>query len=634
MKLIGSQRQIAFFLGGTFLLALSILLTPGSQNDWILDPLTGIVAAVASLVVCTRLALGAPNKGVRQLLQVVLVLLVLVGIGQFAEPFSDHIERYLGIEDVGDCLMLAVAPVLLWLTARIEPVPVAARRVMWCAFAVQILAAVLDLRDSGFIIPPGGTAWPVLPDFFDLVSMQFYLVAAAFFVSALHKQMLPDAWFSPAWKIPRLYSEGRSLRDRLYPPPFISGRHLPPPHTPAGRVHRLCNEALWRQGDVLWSVRNLALIALWPAVASVRALKAIKVHGTAKRELTGKSLTHQFVEQVSLAVTHRITPTYYYGYEFYRSEQWRQAANYLMRYETKEIAYRLLYPVESETYRPTPLKNKIEFARYCAANSLSHVPVLGVFDKGKHLPVTSIAVSMKRLPSIDLFIKPAFGKGGSGAERWHKIGERIYRNTHGVQVDEESLLRHIEELSSAEPFFIQPAVSNCRELSDLGAGALCTARVVSIRNEAGDFEVTHAAFRMSVNPASPVDNFHAGGVAAAVDIETGRLGSATDIGHSSKSKWHDRHPYSGVQIVGRTLPMWRDVVDLAMRAHRVFNDYAVVGWDIAFLDDGPCLVEGNRGPDVDIIQRTGRAPIGNSRFGELLAHNLERKRSEQDDIKS
>jgi hypothetical protein len=47
------------------------------------------------------------------------------------------------------------------------------------------------------------------------------------------------------------------------------------------------------------------------------------------------------------------------------------------------------------------------------------------------------------------------------------------------------------------------------------------------------------------------------------------------------------------------------------------------GWDIAVLEDGPCVIEGNRGPDIDIHQRTCRGPIGNGRFGELLAFNLE-----------
>ena len=131
---------------------------------------------------------------------------------------------------------------------------------------------------------------------------------------------------------------------------------------------------------------------------------------------------------------------------------------------------------------------------------------------------------------------------------------------------------------------------------------------------------------MPSNAASAVDNFHAGGVASAVNIRTGELGPATDLG-TERSRWHERHPFTDGQIAGRRLPMWKDTIDLVERAHQAFNDYALIGWDVALLDDGPTLIEGNRGPDVDIHQRTGRGPIGDGRFGALLAYNLQHCRS-------
>jgi hypothetical protein len=84
------------------------------------------------------------------------------------------------------------------------------------------------------------------------------------------------------------------------------------------------------------------------------------------------------------------------------------------------------------------------------------------------------------------------------------------------------------------------------------------------------------------------------------------------------------HPLTGAPIAGREVPSWNEVLDLARRAHAAFPDHVAIGWDIAILEDGPALVEGNKSPDLDIIQRTHGGPVGNSRFGELLAFHLRR----------
>ncbi|MES1151915.1 MAG: sugar-transfer associated ATP-grasp domain-containing protein, partial [Dongia sp.] len=105
---------------------------------------------------------------------------------------------------------------------------------------------------------------------------------------------------------------------------------------------------------------------------------------------------------------------------------------------------------------------------------------------------------------------------------------------------------------------------------------------------------------------------------------TGRLGPASDLGKGPRFQWHDRHPLTGGQIAGRVLPFWPEAMALAVRAHAAFGEWVVIGWDVAILADGPKLIEGNKGPDVDLIQRPLRAPIGSARFGALLAHNLER----------
>ena len=70
------------------------------------------------------------------------------------------------------------------------------------------------------------------------------------------------------------------------------------------------------------------------------------------------------------------------------------------------------------------------------------------------------------------------------------------------------------------------------------------------------------------------------------------------------------------------MPFWRETLALTSRAHAAFSDRVLIGWDVAILKDGPVLVEGNAGADVDIVERTHGEPLGDSRLGELIAFHL------------
>jgi len=87
----------------------------------------------------------------------------------------------------------------------------------------------------------------------------------------------------------------------------------------------------------------------------------------------------------------------------------------------------------------------------------------------------------------------------------------------------------------------------------------------------------------------------------------------------------EHHCEMGVQILHRRLPCWPALVDLVQYAHAsAFSDQVVIGWDVALLNSGPCIMEANKAPDLDIIQRVGGGPVGEQRLGKLLAFNLKR----------
>jgi glutathione synthase/RimK-type ligase-like ATP-grasp enzyme len=96
-----------------------------------------------------------------------------------------------------------------------------------------------------------------------------------------------------------------------------------------------------------------------------------------------------------------------------------------------------------------------------------------------------------------------------------------------------------------------------------------------------------------------VDNFHAGGMAALIDLETGKL---IGNGFTKKLDEYERHPVTNIKIDGYEIPYWNEVKEMVLEAALVNENVNVVGWDVAITKDGPVIIEGNRGPGWDLVQ--------------------------------
>jgi hypothetical protein len=360
---------------------------------------------------------------------------------------------------------------------------------------------------------------------------------------------------------------------------------------------------------------------IWPLIAVVLSVQAgLRLGGPVARS-GGPSVAQQIGHQMWLAVCHRIVPRYYYVFELHRPELRRRAAEYLLRVESKSGIYRVLKQ-RGDRSQFVRINDKLSFSNFYNRNGLRVVPVFAAFRAG--LKVGNVGDGT--LPEgQDLFVKKIEGRGGIGAELWLAQSHGRYRSSRGEERTVEDLVSHVLALSKQGDYLIQKRMVNHADIVDLTPGALSTVRLLTILNEQGEPEAVNAAFRMAISKTSAVDNFHAGGIAAAVDTATGTLGAATGLGLGGDFRWHDTHPLTGAQIRGRSLPHWAEAVALAIEAHRLVAPRVMVGWDIGFLPEGPCLIEGNTGPDADIHQRTELRPIGNARFGELLTFHLEQR---------
>jgi hypothetical protein len=380
-------------------------------------------------------------------------------------------------------------------------------------------------------------------------------------------------------------------------------------------IHRFYARHYWR-----WPagpLRGLLALMIWPLAFIFAILIFTRWNGKAIANREGISTYKQIVMQISAGLRHSIAPFWFYMFELYKNERFKQAADYLLAHETIGPAFTLLQPRNATDN----MADKVWFAAYCRQHNIKAVPVFLYLSGGEILPALSETTS---LPPCDLFVKPRQGNGGHNAERWDYDGQNDYKNSTGLKLNRVALLEALLQQSLKQDFIIQPRLINHPNLNDISNDALSTVRVFTIRNEHGDPEATNVAFRMAVGGNSVVDNFHQGGLATAVDMATGKIKEASDIGVRPAMGWREVHPVSGVRFKDRILPDWQAVLELARQAHRAFPDRIMVGWDVAMLRDGPMIVEGNGKPDLDIHQRVERAALGKSRVAELIVFNLKK----------
>ena len=404
---------------------------------------------------------------------------------------------------------------------------------------------------------------------------------------------------------------------------------LPDDSSTATFVHRCFQREIWYEIRLRDRVTICAALPLVPLVIAVLATAFTALNGQAIKKRTGKGIIRQAREQIELALRCAILPPWYYIFELHDDDKRQRASEYVNRFEVKSGLYRLLrdhnggLPVPAQ--RSTAfIKDKLGFMSRCREFGITAAPILFYVTKGQ---ITAVDWNEPGLPEIDLFVKPLLGQGGINAARWDYLGSGEYRRNDGTRATANEVLEGLRQASQRRAFLVQPRLVNHREIADLGNGTLATIRVMSCRNEQGDFEATNAVFRMARNSTVIVDNFHrGGGIAANIDIHTGELGRGTRGAWGSTAEgWFERHYETNAQILHRRLPCWPELIDLVRYAHgSAFSDQVVIGWDVALLDSGPCIVEINKAPDLDMIQRIGSGPVGNERLGKLLAFNLKR----------
>ncbi|NND60147.1 MAG: hypothetical protein HKN49_07745 [Gammaproteobacteria bacterium] len=128
----------------------------------------------------------------------------------------------------------------------------------------------------------------------------------------------------------------------------------------------------------------------------------------------------------------------------------------------------------------------------------------------------------------------------------------------------------------------------------LNPDSVNTVRLYVIQSVSGQARVLGGYLRIG-RVGSAVDNATLGGIFCPIDVHTGVIGPARFNTYDSDD--FQRHPDSGLELAGATLPCWDEIMALANRLLHIFPHTRFAGVDIAVGNNGPCVIELNVEPD-------------------------------------
>ena len=173
-------------------------------------------------------------------------------------------------------------------------------------------------------------------------------------------------------------------------------------------------------------------------------------------------------------------------------------------------------------------------------------------------------------------------------------GRNIFLH-HSSDLDISQFLQEYD----GKPFLLETFIRQHPSMSALNPSSVNTVRIVTARYN-GQVMLVGACLRCG-GQNSHVDNFHKGGIAYPLDVETGIVCAR---GRTLQGRAeYIRHPSSGHIMLGFQIPYWAELKEQLIQAALLAPHIGYIGWDIAITEDGPEFVEGNvNSPDPIVIQ--------------------------------
>ncbi len=200
-----------------------------------------------------------------------------------------------------------------------------------------------------------------------------------------------------------------------------------------------------------------------------------------------------------------------------------------------------------------------------------------------------------------LVLKETMGYGGKQVYmlEYHE-GKGVFLH-NGKTVDLRGFLEGL--LQSKKEYIITEFVKQASYASGIYSGSTNTIRILTYYDfDTNECWIGGATHRFGRDTTGFVDNMTAGGLIAAVDIASGRLGQGILPTKNYEYQKIDFHPGSAARITGVNITNWELIREKILELAFFANKNPYIGWDVVSTEKGFKLLETNAQPDIQLIQ--------------------------------
>lgn len=316
---------------------------------------------------------------------------------------------------------------------------------------------------------------------------------------------------------------------------------------------------------------------------------------------------------------------YFNGFLSSRGALWEISDDTVDQY-LSDLAYRNVDQI-TNPYE-VGLQNKFIFHLILSRTHDSLLPdIYGLVRDGRfvdldHLSgVGSLDRLLDHLEDVPVVMKPVGAAKGDGIH--------VLDSTDGqFRVDGKpvSRVQLVETIRNGRDSVLQERVDQAAYAAAVFPEATNTIRILTmIDPETGDPFIATATHRFGTAASGRTDNWSAGGLSADVDPETGTLGPVIlNPNYRSRTSAGDgRHPETGAQIEGLSIPAWGQITDTIRDLAGTYGSmWPHVGWDVVVRDDdGSIAVLEGEPKSVDPDQQANDPLLADPRVRRFYAHH-------------